>query len=327
MESEEDDKTVSPACKDCCDFEKKIQDMKNTLLLQSVRDGHVDCVKEALRQRADVNATEISLEDTAKTVFHFLGQLDVPLDTYYIYNTCYPVYRNSATGLAVVYDQKDCLELLIKEGADVSSIISNGQTLLMYAAHNANLSFVNLLIEVGADVNSQTGTNENDDTALILASQSQSLECVKSLIAAGADLNKQGRNGNTALIEAVEANSDRCVELLIKSGADVNTKNKFRKTALFSAVRKDYSHYVEQLIKAGTDVNYRANTLLFFAANKGALTTLQSLFRAGITINTPPPSVLTCYLKSPVEQRQTDVVLILAAAGEKIDETNVRSVS
>ena len=41
--------------------------------------------------------------------------------------------------------------------------------------------------------------------------------------------------------------------------------------------------------------------------------------------NTPSPSVLTCYLTSPVEQRQTDVVLTLAA-GDTIEETKVRSI-
>ena len=314
---------MSPACKDCCDFKKKIQDMKNTLLLQAARSGHVDCLKEALRQGADVNATEICLEDTAKSVFNCLLQFDVPLGTYYIDNTGYPVYGNSAIGLAVVYDQKDCLELLIKEGADVNSIISNGQTLLMYAAHNGNLSFVNLLIEAGADVNAQSGTEETGDTALILASQSQAPECVKSLIAAGADLNKCGQNGNTALIEAIQANGNRCVELLIQSGADVNIKKRAYQTALFSAVGKGYSHYVEQLVNAGADVNYRASLLLYFAANKGILATLQALFRVGIPNNTPPPYVLTGYLKIRVKQRQTDVVLIL---GEKIDKTKVPSV-
>ena len=214
-----------------------------------------------------MNATEISLEDTAKTVFHCLGQLDVPLDTYYIYNTCYPVYGNSAIGLAVVNDQKDCLELLIKEGADVNSMISNGQTLLMYAAHKGNLTFVNLLIEAGADVNAQTGTNEYDDTALILAVRNHAFECVKRLIAVGADLNKRGENGNTALVEAIEANDDRCVELLIKSGADVNIKKGFKVAALFSAVEKGHSHYIDQLIKAGADVNYRASILLFFTVH------------------------------------------------------------
>ena len=177
-------------------------------------------------------------------MFNCLLQFDVPLDTDYIDNTCYPVYGNSAIGLAVVNEQKDCLELLIKEGADVNSMISNGHTLLMYAAHKGNLTFVNLLIEAGADVNAQTGTNENDGTALIFAAQSQAPECLKSLIAAGADLNKQGRNGNTTLVEAIEANDDQCVELLIKSGADVNIKKGFKVAALFSAVEKGHSHYI-----------------------------------------------------------------------------------
>ena len=58
-----------------------------------------------------------------------LLQFDVPLDTYYFDNTCYPVYGEPAIGVAVLYEQQDCLELLIKAGADVNSIISNGQTL------------------------------------------------------------------------------------------------------------------------------------------------------------------------------------------------------
>ena len=359
MEREEEDQTLSTE-KDCCDFEKKIQDMKNTLLLQGVRAGHVDCVKKALREGADVNATEISLEDTAKSVYDILRQFDIPLDYYYIWETYYPgVYGEPAIGVAVLNDKQECLELLIKAGADVNSRLSNDFTLLMYAAHKENLTFVNLLIEAGADVNSrcsngytplmlaaqsgnqtsvdllieagadvnaQTGAKENGDTALILAAKNHAPQCAESLIAAGADLNKLGRNDCTALVEAIWSNGDPCVDLLIKSGADVNISNTFSGNPLLSAVGQGCSHYVEQLIKAGADVNYRGSILLYFAANKGSLTTLQSLFKAGITINTPPPSVLTCYLKNSIEQKQTDIVLILAAAGEKIDETKVRSI-
>ena len=188
------------------------------------------------------------------------------------------------------------------------------------------------LIKAGVDMNTRSTTNnfnqdESKDTlgdmALILAVQKHRSDWVEGLIAAGADVNKLGNDGETALVEAIEGADDRCVELLITSGADVNIQSTEGEPALFPAVREGL--YIEELIKAGADVNYRASMLLSQAANTGRLTTLQSLLRAGITINTSAPSVLTSYLVSQ-GHTNTNVVLTLAAGGEKIDETKVQNI-
>ena len=130
---------------------------------------------------------------------------------------------------------------------------------------------------------------------------------------------------DTALSIAVRLPKYKCVDVLIKSGADVNKCNSHGETALTLAVKNGHPEYIEPLIKAGARVNFRAVTLLWFSASRYGLKPLQTLLRAGITINNVAPSTLNKYLRSLKAQAKKEVVLILAAAGETIDDRKVRT--
>ena len=336
METGEEKKTSSPACKDCDNFKKK---MKNAVLLQAVRAGHVDCVTEALHQGADVNASDISLQEVPCSEINCLRDFDVMYHYRNIRQKLDGAFHGGpAICIAALLPRKDCLQVLVKAGADVNSRSCYDHTALMLAAYGGKLTFVDLLIKAGADVNAQANVDEdgqqlpNDygDTALLLAVKNhKNLECVKRLVDVGADVNKQSECSNTALIEAIDNDycyrDDGCTQLLLKAGTDVNIRNDMGETALHWTVY--CGHSIEEVIEAGADVNCGAWKLLSEATalandiNDNKMFQLLILLRAGITINNQPKSVLSDYLQRCGGDGHIDIVLLLFAAGEKIDET------
>ena len=137
---------------------------------------------------------------------------------------------------AVQSGQKDKTLLLIKNGADVNSIInSGGWTPLHRAANYGHTEITKLLIDAGANLNA------------------------KIKIGVGA--------GSTPLGRAIHRNHPNIVKLLIDAGVDANREN-----ALHHAAAKGHKEIAEIIINAGADVNEQnANTItpLHLVASNG----------------------------------------------------------
>ena len=118
------------------------------------------------------------------------------------------------------------------------------RTALMIASEYGHTEIVRLLLDRGADINSQ-----NDSyTALIKASMLGKGDMAEFLLVRGADPNIQNIKGDTALINAarysnsilnLEKGTDyiKVVELLLRHGADPNIRNWNGKTASMIAER------------------------------------------------------------------------------------------
>jgi ankyrin repeat protein len=94
---------------------------------------------------------------------------------------------------------------------------------------------VNVLIKAGANVNI---ANSSGETPLFVASMSKRVEVVKALIQAGADVNIANRQGETPLFIAAMWGGDSGIEvvkLLIEFGADVNIADENGETPLLQA--------------------------------------------------------------------------------------------
>ena len=76
--------------------------------------------------------------------------------------------------MASYYGQIECLDLLLKSGADVNMTNKNGLTPLMAAVADDQLKCVKLLIQAGADVKKR---DNEDDTALSIAGQFAHYNC------------------------------------------------------------------------------------------------------------------------------------------------------
>ncbi len=148
---------------------------------------------------------------------------------------------NTPLGCAITSKYKIGVELLLDAGASVNSLPDcNEDSLLLIAVIYGNKEIVDLLISRGADVNRKNG--ECEKTALIEASEFLSKDnagIIESLLLAGAKPNLQNKSGKTALdvfvISAYASissgfNNDRCayftevLELLKKAGSEASTE-------------------------------------------------------------------------------------------------------
>ena len=118
---------------------------------------------------------------------------------------------------AVKYGNEEIAKVLIEAGADVNTEANWEGTALKMAVERGQMAVTQALIDAGADVNARYSMS--DETALMKA---QNTKIAKALIEAGADVNaKSGYNdhGRTALERAVKRNDTEMAKLLIAAGA------------------------------------------------------------------------------------------------------------
>ena len=191
--------------------------------------------------------------------------------------------------LAVMRDHPQCVKELIKAGADVGIVGTDGLTPLMFAIENDQTQCVKKLIRGGADVND---VDFDGKTTLVAAIDRRNPTFVDLLIKAGADVNMKDNEGNAPLDIAVMEGSIECLKVLIDPGADVNWSDYDGVTALMRASRGGHYKCVDTLLEAGADVNATDNggsTALNLVLYSWRITyypqCIRRLLRAGIHIN------------------------------------------
>ncbi|XP_068802570.1 NF-kappa-B inhibitor alpha [Struthio camelus] len=128
--------------------------------------------------------------------------------------------------LAVITDQPEIAENLLKAGCDPEIRDFRGNTPLHIACEQGSLRSVSVLTQYCQQhhlLPVLQATNYNGHTCLHLASIQGYLAVVEYLLSLGADVNAQEPcNGRTALHLAVDLQNSDLVSLLVKHGADVN---------------------------------------------------------------------------------------------------------
>ncbi len=156
---------------------------------------------------------------------------------------------DSALTAAANSGNADILTLLMKFGGRVGD---HPGYLLMIAARNGHLSCVDLLISAGACLDMAT----EGSTALHKASEAGHTAVVASLVKAGANVN-QGYVCDFPLLAAIKAGHVDIVEILVKAKAQVNKVYNFEKVPLLEALYLDDDRITQVLLDAGADVNLK----------------------------------------------------------------------
>ncbi|HJH56446.1 MAG TPA: ankyrin repeat domain-containing protein [Brachyspira hyodysenteriae] len=163
-------------------------------------------------------------------------------------------------------------ENILKQHNDyVNNRNYEGFTLLSLAVIRNNIEMAELLLKYNADVNAEVDLT---DSLLIGAVDNNNMEMVKLLLSYGADIDYQGFRGRTALFSALEHDRKENIEmvkLLIKNKADVNIAYdgdyENEETPLMYAAMKGYKETVKILIENKANINkrniYNANALLY----------------------------------------------------------------
>ncbi|XP_062539583.1 transient receptor potential channel pyrexia [Armigeres subalbatus] len=169
------------------------------------------------------------------------------------------IEKHSALHYAVQRNSKQCVEFLLKNGANPNTPQVYTQTPLHVAAANGFVECMDLLLNYGADARSQYG--QKKITSLHLAASENYLECVKLLIAAGADIDARNRDQQTPLHLACLSQCHETVTYLITHNADVHAIYRDGRTALHASIVKESRFWdcTLSLLKAKVDVNKADN--------------------------------------------------------------------
>lgn len=155
---------------------------------------------------------------------------------------------------AAMQGDKDAVQSLIKQHADVNAPQGDGSTALHWAAYRDDAAMVKALIAAGANV--KAATREGAITPLFMACANGDAAIVGALLAAGADPNSVKSNGTTALMIAAESGGTDAVKMLVDRGAGVNAKEAVHgQTALMFAAAQNREGVVRFLVAHGADAN------------------------------------------------------------------------
>ena len=187
---------------------------------------------------------------------------------------------------AVRQGDKNTVQTLLKQHANVNAPEADGATALSWAAYRDDLEMAELLIGAGANANA---ANDYGITPLLLACANGSAAMVERLTKAGADPNAATWTGETALMKCARTGDLEAVKLLLARGANVNAREtREGQTALMWAAAGNHSEVVRELLERGADVNAPAKsgfTPLMFAAQQGDLESARMLLAAGANVN------------------------------------------
>lgn len=152
---------------------------------------------------------------------------------------------NTLVMLAARNGDTPMLEFLLKNKPNILKKNKYGDTALLLAAFQGNLSNVKALVEAGADLEADGWT------PLIYASFEGRSDVVAYLLTLDVDIDAQSDTGITALMAATRNNHVEVVKLLLDQEADIDLKNQNNQTALDMAIAAGYGDIVALLIVAG----------------------------------------------------------------------------
>lgn len=208
---------------------------------------------------------------------------------------------NTALWYAVYGGRKEVAVLLLERGADpntsrtTTSDIGNEfeeyGDVLQIAVSKGDAVMVNLLLDIGADINAQRG-----GSALQTAVEHGRLDILKLLVRRGANINGPSNEKGSVLSAAIR--HDECFQYLLDIGVDINMIGTAEgaRTALCEAARSGCWRQFDLLLDRGADVNigggggYPLTQLIgsyrFDGKFSDALARIERLLRLGANPNT-----------------------------------------
>jgi ankyrin repeat protein len=180
------------------------------------------------------------------------------------------------------------------------------------------LKVVRLLLQAGADVNSQE--DDSGSTPLMETLRHGYMELVPVLLDAGADINAKKNNGVTPLMYAAQGGSPEAVRLLLGAGADIDRQDSNGWTALSNAAIRGNLQVVDALLEAGPEIQGEGGRIaMTIAAEHGNCKMVQELLARGADVNAPDKQGRTI-LDAVINQ------LEIAGVRKDLDEQNLQSV-
>ena len=189
-------------------------------------------------------------------------------------------------------DVEMAIELVLNDGMDVNVAAKRNITPLVWASPAASSLSIKTLIDLGADVNTQTFQGSRfglcGSIALDSAIHGNNVAVVKELLANDANANIADQHGNTVLHSSTFKRFFNISQLLIDSDSEINAGNSNGETPLYCAVLGKNVAVVKFLLKKNADTNIQdrlGNTPLHLSTLAGFSNISQLLIDSGCKIN------------------------------------------
>jgi ankyrin repeat protein len=201
-------------------------------------------------------------------------------------------YRRTPLCIAAEYAQLEVIDLLLELGADIEIRCGpRNYTALMNAARGGHVEIVRRLLQGGALVNAQDAKGV---TAIYFAARWDHAEVIELLLEADGDPNLATIEDMTPPLEvAVVAGAIEAAKVLAWKGANLERRGAYGWTALHWAAYKNNTGMVRVLAEAGADVDaleVDGKTALHYAALNENVEMLRFLKAAGSLLDTPDES-------------------------------------
>lgn len=221
----------------------------------------------------------------------------------------------------------EIVQYLLKTGKNSQETLNDALWALCDARPKPDtLKIAQLLLEYGAQVNSQAGFYNT--TPLHGAARNGSLELVKLLVSKGAKINAVDKEFSMPLAEAVQADNLEIAKFLLEHGADktINHSDDEFQTAIFKARS---AKMAQLLIANGANVSESdkkgLSVLLHAVANYLDFDLLKVLLQNGADINARDDSGTTALLRAawyPYERDDKNCVQFLLENGANANVAN-----
>lgn len=230
-------------------------------LLRAAADEEPDLIRELIEEGADPNfITPLSrLRATPLIIAAFNGN---PLSVRVLIELgadptiSMPDTETNPLRWAVVKSFPEVVIALVEGGLDVDEKFGTNQTQLHEAASDGNLEMVEVLAELGANVDEKSSVD--GDTPLILAALRGHKDVLEFLIENGADPGIKNIFGGTALHFAAVFGQEAVISPLIEAGANVDEQDDVGRTPAHLAAFEGYKGIVALLLDAGADISIPA---------------------------------------------------------------------
>lgn len=238
-------------------------------------------------------------------------------------NQCGGLY-GSALGAAAYLGLEPILRILLEAGANPLCKDTDGRNTLHLACCNGALATAKVLL--GHD-SGLMQDSEYGQTPFYDAVESGDCHVVTLLLDAGADTNSQDADGTPALLRAVALGYQQVVETLINRGADVSIATSTGLTCLHEAVYQDNLSITLTLLAKGASIDAQDNEgwyPLHQTLASGALAAAKLLIERGACVNVPTNEGWTP-LHIAAEQGDDEILRILLDKGAEVDAQNSSS--
>lgn len=153
----------------------------------------------------------------------------------------------SAISWSAIRVKNKVAKLLLVWDADINTHDNNGNTPLMYAVGTHNVELLTMLALKGADLDVKS--RQQKMTPLLIAVKNDDIEIIQVLLELGANVNGSNHEGYTPLMAAAEAGQFNIVQTLITHGANSNIHDMTGMTASILAMKNGHKQ-VEQLLNS-----------------------------------------------------------------------------